>query len=137
MGPFQPLPPLQQQLQPPQLQLPPLQPLPQIVSLLEVQEPLNPARRCLPMATTGSSTEAASTRRPQASSQVVATNSISFGTVSPLAPRLGPRHSSGSAEVSTLFWCATETDVDGYVSEWGKCAAGCKADPAGSYLPAA
>jgi len=62
------------------------------------------------------------------------TNSVSFGTVSPLAPRSALR---SSQEVRTLFWCATETDVDGYVSEWGKCAAGCKADPAGSYLPTA
>merc|ERR1719414_2759081 len=50
---------------------------------------------------------------PLSSNQVVSTNSISFGTVSPLAPRLGPRHSSSSTEVSTLFWCATETDADG------------------------
>merc|ERR1711884_256691 len=62
------------------------------------------------------------------------TNSVSFGTVSPLAPRSALR---SSQEVRTLFWCATETDVDGYVSEWGKCAAGCKADPAGTYLPTA
>merc|ERR1712064_104301 len=62
------------------------------------------------------------------------TNSVSFGTVSPLAPRSALR---SSQEVRTLFWCATETDADGYVSEWGKCAAGCKADPAGSYLPTA
>merc|ERR1739842_261507 len=60
-------------------------------------------------------------------------NSISFldsGSVSLLAPRV-------SSEVSTLFWCATQADSDGYVSQWGQCAAGCKADPAGSYLPAA
>jgi len=64
-------------------------------------------------------------------------NSISFlGSVSALAPRLTPRH-HGSSEVRSLFWCATQTDSDGYVSEWGQCAAGCKADPAGSYLPAA
>merc|ERR1712232_1235559 len=64
-------------------------------------------------------------------------NSISFlGSVSALAPRLSPRH-HGSSEVRSLFWCATQTDSEGYVSEWGQCAAGCKADPAGSYLPAA
>merc|ERR1719278_1066143 len=66
-------------------------------------------------------------------------NSISFldSTVSALAPRVvAPRH-HGSSEVSTLFWCVTQADSDGYVSEWGQCAAGCKADPAGSYLPAA
>eukprot|EP00092_Neocalanus_flemingeri_P061261 GFUD01073616.1.p2 GENE.GFUD01073616.1~~GFUD01073616.1.p2 ORF type:complete len:160 (+),score=33.44 GFUD01073616.1:664-1143(+) len=40
-------------------------------------------------------------------------------------------------EVRTLFWCATAVDPSGYVMEWGKCAAGCKADPAGTYLPAA
>merc|ERR1712038_1825208 len=64
-------------------------------------------------------------------------NSISFlGSVSALAPRLSSRH-HGSGEVNTLFWCATQADSDGYISEWGQCAAGCKADPAGSYLPAA
>merc|ERR1711902_57261 len=64
-------------------------------------------------------------------------NSISFlGSVSALAPRFSSRH-QGSGEVNTLFWCATQADSDGYVSEWGQCAAGCKADPAGSYLPAA
>jgi len=40
-------------------------------------------------------------------------------------------------EIRSLFWCATEVDPSGYVMEWGKCAAGCKADPAGTYLPAA
>jgi len=40
-------------------------------------------------------------------------------------------------EIRTLFWCATTVDPSGYVMEWGKCAAGCKADPAGTYLPAA
>jgi len=40
-------------------------------------------------------------------------------------------------EIRTLFWCATAVDPSGYVMEWGKCAAGCKADPAGTYLPAA
>jgi len=40
-------------------------------------------------------------------------------------------------EIRTLFWCATEVDPSGYVMEWGKCAAGCKADPAGTFLPAA
>merc|ERR1712232_387707 len=67
-------------------------------------------------------------------------NSISFlASVSPLpvAPRrVSSRHHS-SGEVSSLFWCATSADSDGYVSEWGQCPAGCKADPAGSYLPAA
>merc|ERR1712232_1497510 len=67
-------------------------------------------------------------------------NSISFlASVSPLpvAPRrISSRHHS-SGEVSSLFWCATSADSDGYVSEWGQCPAGCKADPAGSYLPAA
>ena len=69
---------------------------------------------------------------PAPSDSSVSTNSIiSFsGTVSPLAPR-------SSSVVRTLFWCATETDAEGFVSEWGKCAAGCLADPAGSYLPAA
>ena len=37
----------------------------------------------------------------------------------------------------TLFWCATDVDSSGYVKEWGKCDVGCKADPAGSYIPAA
>merc|ERR1711988_1948846 len=56
-------------------------------------------------------------------------NSVSF---------LAPRHSFGSSSSDlTLFWCATMTDSEGHVSEWGKCAAGCKADPAGSYLPTA
>merc|ERR1711933_201612 len=67
-------------------------------------------------------------------------NSISFlASVSPLpvAPRrISSRHHS-SGEVRSLFWCATSADSDGYVSEWGQCPAGCKADPAGSYLPAA
>merc|ERR1712232_214490 len=62
-------------------------------------------------------------------------NSISFlASVSPLpvAPRrVSSRHHS-SGEVSSLFWCATSADSDGYVSEWGQCPAGCKADPAGS-----
>jgi len=40
-------------------------------------------------------------------------------------------------EIRTFFWCATAVDPSGYVMEWGKCAAGCKADPAGTYLPAA
>ena len=81
---------------------------------------------------------------PQSSSQVQTQSSplvfssdnnvVDFGTVSPLAPRVGPR---STQVVRTLFWCATEVDSDGFVSEWGKCAAGCKADPAGSYLPAA
>ena len=71
---------------------------------------------------------------PSSADGSVSTNSITFssapGTVSPLAPR-------SSSVVRTLFWCATETDAEGFVSEWGKCAAGCLADPAGSYLPAA
>ena len=74
---------------------------------------------------------------PSSADSSVSTNSmITFsapGTVSPLAPR----SSSSSSVVRTLFWCATETDAEGFVSEWGKCAAGCLADPAGSYLPAA
>ena len=71
---------------------------------------------------------------PSSADSSVSANSITFsapGTVSPLAPR------SSSREASSLFWCATETDSEGFVSEWGKCAAGCLADPAGSYLPAA
>merc|ERR1712012_228461 len=82
----------------------------------------------------------------QVSSLVFSSDQVSLGTVSPLAPRSTNQRSgsedsanqrSGSQVVRTLFWCATETDADGHVSEWGKCAAGCKADPAGSYLPAA
>jgi len=51
---------------------------------------------------------------------------------------LAPRH--GEVDVDemvfrSLFWCATEVDPSGYVMEWGKCNAGCKADPAGSYIP--
>ena len=90
---------------------------------------------------------------PQSSSQVqtqssplvFSDNVVDFGTVSPLAPRAGPRSTqvasagprSTTQVARSLFWCATEVDSDGFVSEWGKCAAGCKADPAGSYLPAA
>ena len=65
--------------------------------------------------------------KDKTSEKLTETESVSF---------LAPRHSS-SDTIRTLFWCATETDSDGYVSEWGQCAAGCRADPAGSYLPAA
>jgi len=40
-------------------------------------------------------------------------------------------------QMSTLFWCATEVDDTGYVTEWGQCHSRCQADPAGSFLPAA
>merc|ERR1711868_62438 len=82
----------------------------------------------------------------QVSSLVFSSDQVSLSTVSPLAPRSTNQRSgsedsanqrSGSQVARTLFWCATETDADGHVCEWGKCAAGCKADPAGSYLPAA
>ena len=63
---------------------------------------------------------------------------ISFG----VAPRrrvsgLRPRHGEEEMVFRSLFWCATDVDTSGYVKEWGKCNAGCKADPAGSYVPAA
>ena len=60
---------------------------------------------------------------------------VSFGP----APRnsVAPRHAEEELVFRTLFWCATETDSSGYVMEWGKCAVGCKADPAGSYIPLA
>merc|ERR1712110_759308 len=67
-------------------------------------------------------------------------DAISFGPAPrrPSAPQLAPRH--GEVDVDemvfrSLFWCATEVDPSGYVMEWGKCNAGCKADPAGSYIP--
>merc|ERR1711936_366957 len=67
-------------------------------------------------------------------------DAISFGPAPrrPPAPQLAPRH--GEVDVDemvfrSLFWCATEVDPSGYVMEWGKCNAGCKADPAGSYIP--
>merc|ERR1711953_598055 len=67
-------------------------------------------------------------------------DAISFGPAPrrPSAPQLAPRH--GKVDVDemvfrSLFWCATEVDPSGYVMEWGKCNAGCKADPAGSYIP--
>merc|ERR1712025_385005 len=63
---------------------------------------------------------------------------ISFG----VAPRrrvsgLRPRHGEEDMVFRSLFWCATDVDTSGYVKEWGKCNVGCKADPAGSYVPAA
>merc|ERR1712226_1671280 len=63
---------------------------------------------------------------------------ISFG----VAPRrrvsgLRPRHGEEDMVFRSLFWCATDADTSGYVKEWGKCNVGCKADPAGSYVPAA
>ena len=52
------------------------------------------------------------------SGAAVSTNSVSFagdlGTVASLA-HLAPRAATNT--VRTLFWCATETDSDGYVSE--------------------
>jgi len=56
-----------------------------------------------------------------------------------VAPRrqLRPRHGEEEIVFRTLFWCATDVDSSGYVKEWGKCDVGCKADPAGSYIPAA
>merc|ERR1719245_2475176 len=72
---------------------------------------------------------------PSSADSSVSTNSITFSSA-PGTP-VAPRSSSSSTVVRTLFWCATETDAEGFVSEWGKCAAGCLADPAGSYLPAA
>ena len=67
-------------------------------------------------------------------------DAISFGPAprrtSP--PRLAPRHGEVDLDemvFRSLFWCATEVDPSGYVMEWGKCAAGCKADPAGSFIP--
>ena len=63
---------------------------------------------------------------------------ISFG----VAPRrrvsgLRPRHGEEEMVFRSLFWCATDVDASGYVKEWGQCNVGCKADPAGSYVPAA
>merc|ERR1711988_40778 len=56
-----------------------------------------------------------------------------------VAPRrqVRPRHGEEEMVFRTLFWCATDVDSSGYVKEWGKCDVGCKADPAGSYIPAA
>ena len=55
-----------------------------------------------------------------------------------VAPRRQVRPRHGEEMVfRTLFWCATDVDSTGYVKEWGKCDVGCKADPAGSYIPAA
>ena len=72
---------------------------------------------------------------PAPADSSVSTNSIiTFSSGSPVAPRSS---SSSDNVFRTLFWCATETDAEGFVSEWGKCAAGCLADPAGSYIPAA
>merc|ERR1739848_219783 len=50
---------------------------------------------------------------------------------------LRPRHGEEEMVFRSLFWCATEVDPSGYVKEWGQCNVGCKADPAGSYVPAA
>ena len=60
---------------------------------------------------------------------------ISFGP----APRgaVQPRHGAEEMVFRTVFWCATSADPSGYVMEWGQCAPGCKADPAGSYVPVA
>ena len=67
-------------------------------------------------------------------------DAISFGPAprrsSP--PRVAPRHGELDLDemvFRSLFWCATEVDPSGYVMEWGKCNAGCKADPAGSFIP--
>jgi len=67
-------------------------------------------------------------------------DAISFGPAprrsSP--PRVAPRHGEVDLDemvFRSLFWCATEVDPSGYVMEWGKCNAGCKADPAGSFIP--
>jgi len=67
-------------------------------------------------------------------------DAISFGPAPrrPSPPRLAPRHGEVDLDemvFRSLFWCATEVDPSGYVMEWGKCNAGCKADPAGSYIP--
>jgi hypothetical protein len=56
----------------------------------------------------------------------------------PSPPRVAPRHGEVDLDemvFRSLFWCATEVDPSGYVMEWGKCNAGCKADPAGSFIP--
>lgn len=66
-------------------------------------------------------------RRPAPRTAAATSSSVSFG-------RAGR---SSSSSDKTLFWCATAADSDSYVTEWGKCAAGCRADPAGSWLPAA
>ena len=60
---------------------------------------------------------------------------ISFGP----APRGAVRPRNGVEEMvfRTVFWCATSVDTSSYVMEWGQCAPGCKADPAGSYVPVA
>merc|ERR1719305_504712 len=34
-----------------------------------------------------------------------------------------------------VFWCATETDSSGLVSQWGRCGGSCSTDPAGSLVP--
>merc|ERR1719402_588918 len=67
-------------------------------------------------------------------------DAISFGPAPrrPSPPRLAPRHGEVDSDemvFRSLFWCATEVDPSGYVMEWGKCNAGCKADPAGSFIP--
>merc|ERR1711936_16498 len=67
-------------------------------------------------------------------------DAISFGPAPRRQPRpqVAPRHGEVDLDemvFRSLFWCATEVDPSGYVMEWGQCNAGCKADPAGSYIP--
>ena len=67
-------------------------------------------------------------------------DAISFGPAPrrQSRPQVAPRHGEVDLDemvFRSLFWCATEVDPSGYVMEWGQCNAGCKADPAGSYIP--
>jgi len=59
------------------------------------------------------------------------------GAVRPRQGAVRPRHGAEEMVFRTVFWCATAADPSGYVMEWGQCAPGCKADPAGSYVPVA